>query len=119
MRMATDELVVDVARDVGHREGSGVRRDLGVQHHLHEHVSELLAQVRLIAGLDAVQGLVSLLDHVLADALVGLFAIPRATIGLAQAPDRLNEGLHLLARVGKRRGVARDARQTRRPGLGP
>ena len=67
VRVATDELVVEVAADVGKGELARVLGDLRVEQHLHEHVAELLAQVRGIAGLDGVDDLEGLLDHVLLD----------------------------------------------------
>ena len=67
VRVATDELVVEVAADIGKGELARVLGDLRVEQHLHEHVAELLAQVRGIAGLDGVDDLEGLLDHVLLD----------------------------------------------------
>ena len=87
VRVATDELVVEVAADIGKGELARVLGDLRVEQHLHEHVAELLAQVRGIAGLDGVDDLVGLLDHVLLDGGVGLLLVPGAAVGLAQAPD--------------------------------
>ncbi len=95
--MTANELGVDIARHVGQRKLAGVRRDLRMQHYLHEHVAQLLAQVRRIIGLDAVERLVGFLDHVLANALMRLFAVPRAAIGLTQAPD----GLHQMLQLGR------------------
>ena len=93
VRMAANELGVDIARHVGQRELAGVRRDLRMQHHLHEHVAQLLAQMRGIVALDAVERLVGLLDHVFANAAVRLLAVPRAAVGLTQAPDGLHQML--------------------------
>lgn len=78
-----------------------------MQHYLHEHVAQLLAQMRGIIGLDAIERLVGLLDHVLANAAVRLFAVPRAAIGLTQAPDGLYQMLQLGRRVDQRGQVAR------------
>ena len=78
-----------------------------MQHYLHEHVAELLAQMRGIIGLDAIKRLVGFLDHVLADALMRLLAIPRAAIGLTQAPNGLHQMLQLGRRVDQRGQVAR------------
>ena len=64
-----------------------------MQHYLHEHVAELLAQMRRVVRLDAIERLVGLLDHVLADALMRLLAVPRAAIGLTQTPDGLHQML--------------------------
>ena len=107
VRVATDELGVDIARHVGQCKLAGVRRNLCMQHHLHEHVAELLAQMRHVVCLDAIERLVGLLDHVLADALMRLLAIPRAAIGLTQTPDGLHQMLQLSRRVDQRGQIAR------------
>ena len=78
-----------------------------MQHYLHEHVAELLAQMRHVVRLDAIERLVGFLDHVLADALMCLFAIPRAAIGLTQTPDGLHQMLQLGRRVDQRGQIAR------------
>ena len=64
-----------------------------MQHDLHEHIAQLLAKMGRVIRLDAVERLVGLLDHVLANALVRLLAVPRAAIGLTQAPDSLYQML--------------------------
>lgn len=78
-----------------------------MQHYLHEHIAQLLAQMRGIIGLDAIERLVGLLDHVLANASVRLFAVPRAAVGLTQAPDGLHQMLQLGRRVYQRGQIAR------------
>ena len=91
--VAADELGVDIARHVGQRKLAGVRRNLRMQYYLHEHVAELLAQMRHVVRLDAIERLVGFLDHVLANAAVRLLAVPRAAVGLTQAPDGLHQML--------------------------
>ena len=105
--VAADELGVDIACHIGQRKLAGVRRNLRMQHHLHEHIAQLLAQMRHVVRLDAIERLVGFLDHVLADALMRLLAIPRATVGLTQAPDGLHQMLQLGRRVDQRGQVAR------------
>ena len=105
--VAADELGVDIACHIGKRKLTGVRRNLRMQHHLHEHVAELLAQMCCVVRLDAIERLVGFLDHVLADALMRLFAVPRAAIGLAQTPDGLHQMLQLGRRVDQRGQIAR------------
>ena len=107
VRVTADELGVDIACHIGQRKLTGVRRNLRMQHDLHEHVAELLAQMRHVVRLDAIERLVGFLDHVLADALVRLLAIPRAAVGLTQAPDGLHQMLKLGRRVYQRGQVAR------------
>ena len=105
--MTANELGVDIVRHIGQRKLAGVRRNLRMQHHLHEHIAQLLAQMRHVVRLDAIERLVGFLDHVLADALMRLLAIPRATVGLTQAPDGLHQMLQLGRRVDQRGQVAR------------
>ena len=105
--MTANELGVDIVRHIGQRKLAGVRRNLRMQHDLHEHVTELLAQMRHVVRLDAIERLVGFLDHVLADALMRLLAIPRATVGLTQAPDGLHQMLQLGRRVDQRGQIAR------------
>ena len=78
-----------------------------MQYHLHEHVAEFLTQMCRIIGLDAVERLVGFLDHVLADALMRLFTVPRAAIGLTQTPDSLHQMLQLGRRIDQRGQIAR------------
>ena len=78
-----------------------------MQHHLHEHVAQLLAQMRGIIGLDAIERLVGFLNHVLADALMRLFAVPRAAVGLTQAPNGLHQMLQLGRCIHQRGQIAR------------
>ena len=81
--------------DVVYVELAGVGGYLRVEKHLLEHVAELLAEVRDVVCLNGVNGLVCLLDHVLGDGAMRLLAVPRAAVGLAQAPDGANEPVHL------------------------
>ena len=105
--MTANELGVDIVRHIGQRKLAGVRRNLRMQHDLHEHVAEFLAQMRHVVRLDAIERLVGFLDHILADALMRLLAIPRAAIGLTQTPDGLHQMLQLGRRVDQRGQVAR------------
>ena len=107
VRVAANELGVDIARHVGQRKLAGVGSNLRMQHDLHEHVTQFLAQVNRVVRLDAVERLVGLLDHVLADAAVRLLAVPRAAIGLTQTPDGLHQMLQLGRRVYQRGQIAR------------
>ena len=63
--------------------------------------------MRHVVRLDAIERLVGFLDHILADALMRLLAIPRAAIGLTQTPDGLHQMLQLGRRVDQRGQVAR------------
>ena len=105
--VAADEFGVDIACHIGQRKLTGVRRNLRMQHYLHEHVTQLLAQMRHVVRLDAVERLVGLLDHVFANAAVRLLAVPRAAIGLTQTPNGLHQMLQLGRRVDQRGQIAR------------
>ena len=107
VRMTADELGIDITRHVGQRKLAGVSSNLRMQHDLHEHVTQLLAQVNRVVRLDAVERLVGLLDHVLANAAVRLLAVPRAAVGLTQTPDGLHQMLQLGRRVDQRGQVTR------------
>ena len=63
--------------------------------------------MRGIVGLDTVERLIGLLDHVLANATVRLLTVPRTAVGLTQAPDGLHQMLQLGRRVDQRGQVAR------------
>ena len=65
MGVAADELFVEAASDVVDVELAGVRGDLRVKDDLLEDIAELLAQMGLVMGIDGVDRLVCLLDHVL------------------------------------------------------
>ena len=78
-----------------------------MQYYLHEHIAQLLAQMCHVVRLDAIERLVGFLDHVFANAAVRLFAVPRAAVGLTQAPDGLHQMLQLGRRVDQRGQVAR------------
>ena len=78
-----------------------------MQYDLHEHVAQLLAQVCRVVRLDAIERLVGLLDHVFANASVRLLAVPRAAVGLTQAPNGLHQMLQLGRRVYQRGQIAR------------
>src|SRR5207245_11111449 len=59
--------------------------------HLQEEVAELVAQRLRIAAFDRLEHLVRLLDHIGAEALGGLRAIPRAAAGAAQPCHDVDE----------------------------
>ena len=74
----------DRGLDVGQVEDAGLRGELGVQDDLEPQVAELAGQLGRRAGLQRVVDLVGLLEQVLAERGVGLLAVPRAAVGLAQ-----------------------------------
>ena len=54
-----------------------------------EDVAKLFGQLRGVALLDGLDQLVALLQELLFEGLVGLLAVPRASVGTAEAPDKL------------------------------
>ena len=103
MGVAADHLLVHVTAHVRDVKLARVGGYLRLEHHLEQHVAQLLAQVRHIARLDGVYGLVGLLYHVVRDGLVRLLAIPGAAVGGAQSLDGGREGIEV--GVGARRDV--------------
>jgi hypothetical protein len=85
--MTSDDLGRDRRLDVGKVEGSRLGRQLGVQHDLQPEVAEFSRERRGRASLEGVVDLVRLLEQVLAQGHMGLFAVPRAAIGLARRAE--------------------------------
>ena len=84
VRMAADDLRGDRRLDVGEVEDAGLGRQLGVEDDLEPQVAELAGQLGRGPGLERVVDLVRLLEEVLAERGVGLLAVPRAAVGLAE-----------------------------------
>ena len=89
MGVAEDELFADA---VGHGvqiEATGLLLHKGVEHHLEQHVAQLLLQVLGAALVDGLHGLIGLLQEIAADGLVGLLRVPGAPAGRPQEADNL------------------------------
>ena len=84
VRVAADDLRGDGRLDVGQVEDARLGGELGVEHDLEQQVAELAGELGRGARLERVVDLVGLLEQVLAQRLVGLLAVPRAAVGLAQ-----------------------------------
>src|SRR5205085_1594233 len=91
VRVAPDELLVDLARDVVEIEIPAFGRELGVKHHLDQHVPEFLAHVRDVVPVDGFEQFAALVDQAAGERLVRLLAIPRASVGRPQPRHRLAE----------------------------
>ena len=85
--VAEDHLVGDGRGHIPDGEVSVFAGDLRVQDDLQKHVAQLFAQMRHVASLDGVNGLVGFLDHVVRDALVRLLAIPWTSARGAEDAD--------------------------------
>src|SRR5213078_3304026 len=94
VRMAGDELGVDRAGDLLEIALAALGEQQREKIDLEEQVSELVEQLRRIAGLSRVGDLVGLLDRVRNDRPRGLLAVPRAV-----APQPLGQLLQLEQRA--------------------
>ena len=125
--MAPHDLRGDRRLDVGEVEDALLGGQLGVEHDLQPQVAELAGQLGRGAGLERVVDLVGLLEQVLAQRLVGLLAVPRAAVGLAQpggdpghrprSGDRQlrRDRAEVERRLERRCGQRRDGRPVGRP----
>ena len=97
--MTVDQLLGHAVHHVLHGEAAGLRFDLGVEHHLHQHVPQLLAHGVGIVPVDGVQHLVGLLQKIAADGGVGLLPVPGAAPRGAQQPHDLQKVLVAVTRL--------------------
>ena len=94
MWVSTNDLTHETVLYVGKVKVAALLRDLGVQHHLQQHVAELLGEVggrswslcltRRLERRDGVVQLPGLFDEMLCQRGVGLLAIPGAAIGCTE-----------------------------------
>src|SRR5262249_12337504 len=76
-----------------------LRRDLGVEHDLQEHVAQLVAYALDVAAVDRVEDLVGLLDQIGPQTLWRLLAVPRATARGTQACHDVDQAGEAVERV--------------------
>src|SRR4051794_6624528 len=96
VRVAADQLLDEVTGhlvDAERLAGGPLLGDPGVEEHLEQQVSELLAQQGEIAGLDRFDDLVGLLEEVPRERLVRLRGVPRAAAGRPEAVHHLGGAL--------------------------
>ena len=84
MGMPDDHFLADLCADILQREVRLFLLDLCVEHHLQKQVAQLLPQHRRIFLVDCLDHLISLLNQLAADGLVGLFPIPWAALFAAK-----------------------------------
>ena len=84
VRVAAHQLLVDLARHVVEIELAALRRQLGMEDHLHQHVTQFLAHVRQVEAVDRIEQLAAFVNEAARKRLVGLFAVPWAATGRAQ-----------------------------------
>ena len=68
-----------------------VGTDLGIKHHLKQHVTQFLDDGRVVARIDRLEQLIGLLKRVRLDRLKSLLAVPRTTVGPTKHGDDLAE----------------------------
>ena len=84
MRVTDDQLLANIVAHVVKGEAALFLLHDGVEDDLHEHVAELLAQESVVALVDRLHCFISLLNEVLADALVRLHPVPRTAVRRAE-----------------------------------
>ena len=96
MGVAEDELLAYAVGHVVQVEAALLLLNGGVEHHLEQHVTQLLLEV--LGGLlvDGLGHLVGLLQEVAADGLMGLLGIPLAAAGGPQHLYNVNEILDVV-----------------------
>src|SRR5690348_13117401 len=80
MRMTRNQLFADTVSNAGEIKATLFLFHLRVEHHLQKHVSELFFQKLRVVKVNGLNGLISLLNKILAYALVRLLLVPWATI---------------------------------------
>ena len=89
VRVASYEFLYDGAVDPLGRELTALGRHMNLEYDVEEDVAKLLGQLRGLALLDGLDQLVALLQELFLEGFVGLLAVPRASVGAAEAPDEL------------------------------
>ena len=84
MRVAPDELFVDVAGHVIEIELPRLLGEQRMKNDLDQHVAQLLAHVREVIPVNRLQQLAALVDQAAGEALVGLLLVPGAAVSAAQ-----------------------------------
>ena len=99
MRVPPHELVADGGHDVVGPERALRAAELGLEDDLEQEIAELGAELAPVAAVDRVDDLARLLEHVAAQRLEGLLAVPRAAVGREQALHQLDEAGKGLSRL--------------------
>ena len=91
VRVAVDELLAGLVGHVVDIPAAGFFLHARVEDDLHQQVAQLLAQVVAVVLVDGLADLIGLLQHVAADALVRLLAVPGAAAFRAQVGDDVHK----------------------------
>ena len=98
MGVAEQQLLHHAVAHVVYGEAPRVGLDIRVEHHLHQHVAQLLPEKDGVVVVDGLGGLVGLLQQSAPDGLVGLRLVPRAAILRAEQTDDLQQILIAILR---------------------
>ena len=97
MGVAVDQLFAHPVHHIIEGELSGLPGHGRVEHHLEQHVAQLLLQVVHVHAVDGVGSLIGLLQHILPDGPVGLRHIPGAAPGGPEQVHDPEQVIHLIA----------------------
>ncbi len=89
--VAANHFVVDFADDVVDGEAALFGGDLRVEEDLEEEVAEFFCEFGVVAGVEGVEDFVGFFDEIGAKRGVGLFAVPGAAAGGAEAGHERGE----------------------------
>ncbi|MPN26336.1 hypothetical protein SDC9_173760 [bioreactor metagenome] len=84
MGVAVNQFFADTVRHVVHGEAALLSLQLGVKHHLQQHVAQLLAQGRRVAPVDGLRSLAALLQKVSPEGSMILLTVPGTAAGRAK-----------------------------------
>jgi hypothetical protein len=79
--MAVDQLLHQPLGDIVDVPPAVIGRQLGVEHHLEQHIAELIAHRVVVVGFDRLDQLVRLLQEMASQRAMGLLGVPRASVG--------------------------------------
>src|SRR5438093_13665573 len=85
--MAADQFVAYAIDDISHRELTRFLSELRLDEHLEKQVSEFLAKLLRVCGLESLERLVCLFQEIRSQRLVSLDLIPRAAVGSSKLRD--------------------------------
>ena len=87
VRMAADQFIAYAIDDISHRELTRFLSELRLDEHLEKQVSQFLAKLLRVCGLESLERLVCLFQEIRSQRLVSLDLIPRAAVGSSKRRD--------------------------------
>ena len=91
MGVAEYQLFHHAVDDIFHGETAGIGLNVGMEHHLHQHIAQFLTQQSRILPVDGLHRLIRLLQEAAANGFVGLFLIPGTALRRAQQMDNFQQ----------------------------